>query len=102
MDYQNVCFFSKEPGREIYCEHEQLKVLLFDLCTHSILYTSQSFLKKKSSSEFYVIYSSSRKWNKKKVETDLNCKSLSNGLNSFFLFLSEANQHQSLLENYAN
>lgn len=37
MDYQNVCnfFFSKEP-REIYCEHEQLKVLLFDLCTHSI------------------------------------------------------------------
>lgn len=37
-------FFSKEPRREIYCEHEQLKVLLFDLCTHSILFiVSEAF-----------------------------------------------------------
>lgn len=31
-----VLFFEKNQRREIYCEHEQLKVLLFDLCTHSI------------------------------------------------------------------
>lgn len=75
-------FCSKEPRREIYCEHEQLKVLLFDLCIHSI----RSFPKKKSSSEFYVIYSSSQN-EIKKVETDLNCKSLSNGLNFFYFYL---------------